>query len=351
MRTVLSAAALTALALAFATGSASAASATPAPPAAAVVPAAEPMTAAERAAVVETLAKQLADNFVFPDVADRYAAMLRAKLASEAYDGLSDPDAFAAQVTADLQAVSKDGHLRLAANAWWNRPRPAAGAALQPFGLLEAKMIGDVAYLSFSGFPDDAAMAAKVHGFLADHADARAVIIDSRGNHGGSLQIMNAMLPLLYAQPTVLVRMDTRAAAAANGFGEDPNLLKRPAPAALDRHDHVVVPDAAERRLQHAPVYYLISHHTGSAAEHLALALKRTHRATLIGETTAGAGHYGGVVPIGDRFSAFIPVGRTYDPDTNWDWEGVGVAPDVAVPADGALDEALKRAAVDGKAG
>ena len=45
-------------------------------------------------------------------------------------------------------------------------------------------------------------------------------------------------------------------------------------------------------------------------------------------------------------YAAFVPVGRTFDPDNDWDWEGVGVPPDVAVPADQALDEALRRLGV-----
>jgi C-terminal processing protease CtpA/Prc len=39
---------------------------------------------------------------------------------------------------------------------------------------------------------------------------------------------------------------------------------------------------------------------------------------------------------------AFIPVGRTFDPDTGKDWEGTGIEPDVKVPADQALDTALR---------
>ncbi|MDO9246739.1 MAG: hypothetical protein Q7U11_09740, partial [Phenylobacterium sp.] len=65
-------------------------------------------------------------------------------------------------------------------------------------------------------------------------------------------------------------------------------------------------------------------------------------------ETTRGAGHYGGLLDIGDRFAAFVPVGRSYDPDTNWGWEGKGVTPDVAVHTDQALDEALKLAKAKG---
>ena len=83
-------------------------------PAPATAPALKPMDAAERRDVVEKLAKTLDANFVFPEVGTRYAAMLRANLASGAYDGLTDPDAFGAKVTADLQAVAPDGHLRLA---------------------------------------------------------------------------------------------------------------------------------------------------------------------------------------------------------------------------------------------
>jgi C-terminal processing protease CtpA/Prc len=107
-----------------------------------------------------------------------------------------------------------------------------------------------------------------------------------------------------------------------------------------------VVPAQQETALRRAKIFLLTSKRTASAAEHLALSLKRTGRATLIGETTRGAGHYGGIEDLGGGYSAFIPVGRTFDPDTNQGWEGSGVKPDVEVPADQALDEALRRAGV-----
>ncbi|HWE45214.1 MAG TPA: S41 family peptidase [Caulobacteraceae bacterium] len=326
----------------------------PAGPAAAAAEAPQaPMTAAERKTVIETLAKTLEDNFVFPDVAKKYAAMLRANLASGAYDQLADPKDFAKRVTADLQAVSPDGHLRLALMSAFRGPPPGTapmhGGA--PLGLDETKMIGDVMYLDFNGFPGDPEEVKALRTFMLAHADAKAVIIDSRHNHGGGLDEIDVMAALLYPQRTTLVRMDTRAAVAvAHGdpLGNAPTIVKQPSPPEFDRRDHIAIPDPVEHRLSHVPVYYLVSHKTASAGEHAALVFKRTHRATLVGETTYGAGHYGGVEPIGDRFAAFIPVGRTYDPDTNWDWEGKGVAPDVAVPADQALDKALELAKAAG---
>jgi C-terminal processing protease CtpA/Prc len=152
------------------------------------------------------------------------------------------------------------------------------------------------------------------------------------------------MFPYLFSKSTVLVTMDTR-----EGVGEpddEPFVRKLAGPAGVIRREHYVEPSTTEKRLFKAKVFVLTSGATGSAAEHMTLSLKRTHRATIIGEPTAGAGHYGGEVPVGDKFQAFIPVGRTFDPDTGKDWEGTGVAPDVAVPAKDALVEALVRSGV-----
>lgn len=341
-----------AAALAAALGPAAACARAAAPDAAAAV---APMTAAERASTVEDLAKTLEDYFVFPDVGAKYAARLRERLAAGAYDALSDPDAFSWQATHDLMQVSKDGHLRLQTEAKWGVSRsgpppasaPAAGAAKPsaPKGLEDARRIGDVAYLRFNEFVETPEQAKAVSDFLRANADAGAVVIDMRPHRGGGLLVMDAILPLLFENDATLVRMETRAAAAAAGGGMPPyaSIVSREGPPTVVRSDHVVRPDATETRLRDKPVYLLTAKRTASAAEHFALALKRTGRAVLIGETTNGAGHYGGLRPIGERFAAFVPVGRTYDPDTGEGWEGTGLAPDVPVPADQALEEALKR--------
>ena len=52
------------------------------------------------------------------------------------------------------------------------------------------------------------------------------------------------------------------------------------------------------------------------------------------------------MVPFSHGYLAFIPFGRTFDPDTGQGWEGIGVKPDIEVPADKTLDEALRLAGV-----
>lgn len=320
-----------------------AAAQTPVSPPAATSPAI-PVSATQKRTVVESLAQALVDDFVFPEVGRRYAATLRARLAAGAYDRLTDAASFATQVTTDLQAVYEDRHLRLRPPC--APPRPSAnGQPLEAIDAMEWAAPG-VAYIRFNMFSGEPDTLATLERFMATHASARALIIDARPHRGGGLAEMDVMLSYLFSAPTSLLRMDTRAAVVAAGrapFDEGPTVRALDGPEGVVRREHVVIPGRVTP-LRQAKVFYLTSSRTASAAEHLALALKRTGRATLIGETTRGAGHYGSLAQLGSGFTAFVPVGRTFDPDTGRGWEGTGVAPDVAVPADRALEEALRRA-------
>jgi peptidase S41-like protein len=318
------------------------------PPQPAAAPATKPFVKADAEAAVTELAQKLEDYFVFPDVGRQYAAMLRANLAAGKYARFADASDFTKAVTADLQQVHKDAHLNLRVlqpDAAERRIRMQDDAS----GVVKSGWLADgVAYLAFRGFPGNDATLSDLRKFIADHRDAKVLIIDARQHRGGGLAEMNVMFPALFARETALLDMDTRSAVVAERGGPDGDEFVRPvaAPAGIVREEHYAVPAKDQGGLAKAKIYLLVSKKTGSAGEHLALALKRTHRATLIGESTYGAGHYGMFRPIGNGFVAFIPFGRTFDPDTNQDWEGTGVQPDIAVPAEQALDEALKRAGV-----
>ncbi|QNN65073.1 S41 family peptidase [Sphingomonas rhizophila] len=325
-----------------------------APKAAAEVPP-EPMPfiKADAEKAVSDLAQALDEGFVFPDAGTKYAAMLRANLAAGRYASFPSADAFAKQVTADLQAVHKDGHLRIhpfKAGSEKGGRGPAGGDARKS-AVLRSGWLGDgVAYIDFGGFPGNEETLSDVRKFIAAHGNARTLIIDARHNGGGGLGEMNLLFAQLYAQPTTLVTMDMRRAVEekhGTPFGDnDPLLRKVDGPATIVRREHIVIPAATATGLRTAKVYLLTSKRTFSAAEHLSMSLKRTKRATLVGEATGGGAHFGGMAPMGTGYAAFIPVGRTFDPDTGQSWEAVGVAPDVAVPADKALEEALRLAGV-----
>jgi hypothetical protein len=309
-----------------------------------------PDTPENRRLVLGRLADALEQNYVFPDVARRYAQALRTKTAAGDYDNLGDR--LGATVTADLQAIHADRHIRFgqtgAAAPAGPGPRrvmrvPDASTAIGRSGWIA----DGVAYIDIGLFPGTPDAVERFRAFMESHRDARAVLFDIRNHRGGGPAEMNLIFSYLFPRETLLLGMDSRTAAERGGnqlADADPHMRTAAAPAGITRRMHYAIP-GPDTPLRRAQVFLLTSHNSGSAAEHFALALKRTHRATLIGETTAGAGHYGRMVDFGG-WAAFIPVGRTFNPDNDWDWEGVGVPPDVPMPADRALDEALRRLGV-----
>ncbi len=307
---------------------------------------------ADAEAAVRQLAIHLEENFVFPKIGTQYAAMLRANLEGGVYAAFADGRAFADKVTEDLQAVHKDGHLRVQIAPTESSSDTRAQQPGPPTinGISKSGWIADgVAYIRFDRFPGNEQTMAALRTFLDAHRDAKTLIIDARAHRGGGLAEMDLMFPRLFTKPTVLVATDTRVAAEQRAGGPpEASLRLVVGPEGVVRREHHVVPAAQSTALQNAKIYLLTSRRTASAAEHLSLSLKRTNRATLIGEATDGAGHFGGMAPLdtSGTYMAFIPDGRTFDPDTGEGWEGTGVKPHVEVEADKALDEALRLAGI-----
>jgi hypothetical protein len=301
-------------------------------------------TATYYAPAIAALANNIEKNYVFPDKGRVYAALLRQNLGNGVYSGITDPAAIGQRLTDDLRGASHDLHFRVRAIAGTT---PTAASAAPPRPPIEDTqwIAGGVAYIRFNLFPGTPETVAATETFMRDHATAKAIIIDSRHNHGGGGDETNAMLPYLFAAPTKLVDMELpRDTAQSQGFTEDQFFRAVGAPPGQVRFEQVVEPSPTEHRLFAAKVYYLTSLDTGSAAEALAFIFKTTHRATIVGERTRGMDHFGRFLPLGQNLEVFMPLGRTFDPTTGADWEGSGVTPDVVVPPDEALDVALKLA-------
>lgn len=291
-------------------------------------PAATRLTTEQRQVVLDSIASALNAMYVFPDVAARMDSDLRARAKRGEFNEASDASSFAQMLTRDLQAISHDKHLRVRLRA----ADPVSGAAGSRgarsgiFGRTE-RMAGEVAYveiLSFGAPPEEVREATTR--IMSAAADAKALIIDLRANGGGS--------PF------------TVALVSSYLFGADPvhlnSLYFRPA----DRTDDFFTdPLVAGRKFGPAkPIYVLTSSRTFSGAEEFAYNLQTRKRATIVGETTGGGANPGRGVPLPYDLTVFVPTGRAINPITKTNWEGVGVKPDVAVPAADALDVALRLA-------
>jgi C-terminal processing protease CtpA/Prc len=90
------------------------------------------------------------------------------------------------------------------------------------------------------------------------------------------------------------------------------------------------------------PVYVLTSAQTFSGAEEFTYNLKNLKRATIIGETTGGGAHPVNGHRIDEHFAIGVPFARAINPITHTNWEGVGVQPDISVPAADALATAQR---------
>ena len=301
--------------------------------------------AVDRSATVEDLAAKLEQRYVFPEVGRKYAAMLRSNAAAGKYSGVTDDQAFAKLVTDDLEEVAFDGHLKLVPVPTKVAAPGGGGAGPKPLPdtiQAAARLTPEIAYIRLGKFFGEPEEVAAVKKFFADNSDAKTLILDVRTHVGGGLEEMDAMFPYLFDKETVLVGMDTRQG-IESPLGESPTLRPAAAPASVVRRNHIAIPAAQATPLAKAKVFVLASGRTGSAGEHFVLSLKRTGRATVIGETTYGAGNFGSTEQIAGGFQAFIAVGRTFDPDTDKGWDYTGIAPHVAVPAKEALTEALVR--------
>jgi C-terminal processing protease CtpA/Prc len=184
------------------------------------------------------------------------------------------------------------------------------------------RLPGNVGYLDlrmFSGDPDAQATAVAAMNFLG-HSDA--LIVDLRRNGGGSPGMIATLL-------TYLVEPGDRL-----NFN---NFYVREGDRTTQWWTLPYVPGP---RLHGKPLYVLTSERTGSAAEEFSYDVQTHELGTLVGQVTAGGANPGGMFRMNDHFAAFIVTGRAVNPITKTNWEGVGVKPDIAVPAEDALREA-----------
>lgn len=166
---------------------------------------------------------------------------------------------------------------------------------------------------------------AKLRKAVADLADARALIIDLRGNPGGVGGMAPGLAGLLFDKRASLGSMKTRSGSM----------------------EFVVFPQSNPFKGQ---IILLTDHGTGSTSEVFAAGMQETGRATVIGETSAGAvlPSVFDKLPTGFLFQYAI---SDYRSPKNILIEGRGVIPDVPVKQtrtallsgrDAQLDEAIR---------
>jgi C-terminal processing protease CtpA/Prc len=313
--------------------------------------AAPSVDSATRTEVVETLATRMAQHYVFADVGARAAASLRQRSNSGAYDGVSEAEAFAARLTADLQELTHDKHAEAAYMVEAEPPDRPQNQVVHPgsidievrvrrmermmrevdkvrFGFPDSRRLaGNVAYVRIDEFPEPVLAGQAVAAEMAAVADAAALIIDLRENGGGNPDTVTQLCAWLFDdKPVHLNDQLTR------GIGRVQPVWTQPVASDL-------------RFGSRKPVYILVGKETFSAAESLAYTLQALKRATIVGVPTRGGAHGGRGFRLSEHFIGGIPNRQTINTVTHADWEGKGVQPDVRVDEATALETAQALAA------
>jgi hypothetical protein len=300
------------------------------------------LDAAQKQAIVDEVSQVLNKSYIFAETAKKMEEQIRSRLASGAYDKLSDPAAFAQAVHQDLTAVSKDRHLRfqyapdMAANlkrlqsrnqdeVRAVQERQLQAAQRDDFGFRRVERLpGNIGYLDFRMFASADQAGPTAIAALNFLAYCDALIIDLRQNGGGDPSQIQLMCSYFFDEPTHLNDLYNRSEDRTENYWTLP-YVPGPKPVKAD-------------------IYVLTSSNTFSGAEEFSYNLKNLKRATLIGETTGGGAHPTRPMIVQDKYVLAVPFARAINPVSKTNWEGTGVTPDVQVPADQAYDVAYQMA-------
>jgi hypothetical protein len=285
--------------------------------------------AAEKHRVLLGVAEVLKQRYPDPAAAQRVGKSL---LSSEStLARTTDPDTFASAVTRQLQADSGDMHFEVA----YLRGGPPASAAPSVNDAAYRASMRDancmmappailphnIGYLKLDWFPEPDVCGDSLASAMKTLSRADGLVIDLRENSGGSPEMVKFLSGWLFDRPAFL--WNPRENSPANMWTRSP---------------------MAGSGLAGKPVWVLTSPRTYSAAEEFAYNLKMLHRATLVGETTAGATEVGVFHRIDDHFGIGLRESKVANPYLSSDWAVRGVDPDIHVSAVQALETAQRLA-------
>jgi C-terminal processing protease CtpA/Prc len=289
-------------------------------------------------AEIDILVGQLTKYYIFPDVAEQVCQVLRRRLAGGAYRGLADEETLADVVSTDMQSVNGDKHLFLQYSApeiaEQQEPTVDTGrlraqqAVLTGHGIARIERLpGNIALLDIRKFHDPAVAGAggAVVAAMNLVAGADALLIDLRHNKGGEPDMVTLVCSYLVDERTQLSSLHFPADNRTLQYWTSP-----------------FVPGPVYGGGK--PIYVLISKNTVSGGEGMSYDLQQHGRATLVGETTVGAANFHYPYRVSAHLLSGVPSGYPVNPVSGTNWEGVGVRPDIPVPAEQAFETAYKLA-------
>lgn len=289
--------------------------------------------AATKSAVLDSILLKLDGQYVIPAVGKKTRDAIAMRRKKHEYDRITSAGEFGDSLTSHLRAASHDRHLAvlysydlvpLSADTLTVADQAKEGEffRVRNYGFEQVERLrGNVGYIRLRGFVSSPEAGEAAAATMQLMANTDALIIDLRQNGGGNGQMVQLLTTyLLKGDPVHLV-----------------NVYSRPDNVTFQSWTLPWVPGP---RYTGKEVYLLTSKRTFSAAEEFCFDLQNQKRVTIVGETTGGGAHPVKFERLSEHFQMSVPYARSTNPENGVDWEGVGVKPDVSVPADDALKTA-----------
>lgn len=283
-----------------------------------------------RSEQIDEVCHRLKAHYIFPEVADRLVEILAERLASGAYNELTD-EAFAAFVTDDLQSVNGDQHLRLRFHVdpvhdgdegSFDPAAHRVDAGLNGYGIARVERLpGNVGYLDTTVFYAPEVVGEAYAAAMTLLSGTDALLLDVRRNRGGDPGTVALICTYLLDSATHLNDIYFREGDRTRQMWTLPYVPGRKF--------------GAEK-----PVWVLTGPNTFSGAEDLSYTLQQLSRAKTVGESTRGGAHPRGQYKIGTHLDVTVSYARSINPYSLGNWEGQGVRPDVPVATRDAFDVA-----------
>ena len=289
------------------------------------------VTAEDRSEILQNAARLIEERYVDAEKGKRIGGELRQ--AGPRWDKIADAKLFAEAITKWLRENSGDGHLGL---SYSEKAIPEetgessfSAAEMEKYygahlnhGIEKIERLpGNIILIDLRVFPPPAMAGDVFAAAMTLAAQGDALIIDLRKNGGGA-ETANLVTGYLL-----------------DGGKPLSGTYDRPSDKQTASTSPWWVP--GRRFGSTKPLYLLTSRKTFSAAEALAYDLQALKRAVIVGEVTGGGAHPFEYRRVHPHFAVDLPEGRSINPITGSNWQDIGVKPDIAVPADQALDKAI----------
>jgi retinol-binding protein 3 len=297
------------------------------------------LTEQQKADVIDGALARVREIYVEPADVGKIEAAIRDRAAHGEYRSISTPEAFANQLGEDLRKASGDPHFRVDYVPGEFKPMPTSmkrppeteaqrrerlriSAVSSNNGFARVEYLeGNVGLIVLTSTPGPEEISDTLAAAMTFVKDTSALILDLRDNRGGDPAGVGYFLSY-FVEGRIPVY----------------DFVGRKPEDTMHYFTEAAVP--GPRYAADKPVFVLTSARTFSGGEATVDAMRTWRHAKLIGERTKGGAVAALPVRAADHFGMGVPFMKTVNLITGKNWNGAGIEPDIAVPAEKAQDTA-----------